>query len=224
MLLNITGSKDITLFEVDAVTNRIRAEIDQDDEAEFIIGTTIDDAMGDTLKVSIVATGLTQQSGTFVRQPVKPRVQRPFMDDNSQDITEIAFEEDAPEEEIPGEEDLNNNEDIVIPVSLFSSNLEEDDDEEETPLDEESLVAETSEEDILKISENGDVTRPNEDAIPSIPEEEPPTDLVDEKQEKEGGFLNRLMKSKKDEVEEEEDIAPKQEDFSDVDLPDFLQK
>ena len=40
LLLNITGGKDLKLFEVDEVVNKIRAEVDS--EAEVIIGAITD--------------------------------------------------------------------------------------------------------------------------------------------------------------------------------------
>ena len=56
LLINITGGSDITLFEVDAAANKIRAEVDP--SAEILVGTTFDDALAGKLRVSIVATGL----------------------------------------------------------------------------------------------------------------------------------------------------------------------
>ena len=56
LLVNITGGKDITLFEVDQSVNKIRAEVDP--EAELIFGAIKDDAMDGKIRVSIVATSL----------------------------------------------------------------------------------------------------------------------------------------------------------------------
>ena len=54
LLVNITGGKDIKLFEVDAAVNKIRAEVDP--EAELIFGAIKDDNMNGKIRVSIVAT------------------------------------------------------------------------------------------------------------------------------------------------------------------------
>jgi len=59
LLINITGGKDLTLFEVDEAVNRIRAEVDC--EAELIIGAITDPAMEGKIRVSIVATALDNQ-------------------------------------------------------------------------------------------------------------------------------------------------------------------
>jgi len=59
LLINITGGKDLTLFEVDEAVNKIRAEVDS--EAELIIGAITDPALEGKIRVSIVATALDNQ-------------------------------------------------------------------------------------------------------------------------------------------------------------------
>ena len=59
LLVNITGGKDLKLFEVDEVVNKIRAEVDP--EAEVIIGAITDEMLGAKIRVSIVATSLDGQ-------------------------------------------------------------------------------------------------------------------------------------------------------------------
>ena len=56
LLINITGGKDLTLFEVDQSVNKIRAEVDP--EAELIFGAIKDEDMTGKIRVSIVATAL----------------------------------------------------------------------------------------------------------------------------------------------------------------------
>ena len=56
LIINITGGKDITLYEVDEAANRIKQEIDE--EANIIYGTTCDDRLEGLVRVSIVATGI----------------------------------------------------------------------------------------------------------------------------------------------------------------------
>jgi cell division protein FtsZ len=56
VLINITGGHDLTLFELDEAANRIREEVDTD--ANIIVGSTLDDAMEGTMRVSVVATGI----------------------------------------------------------------------------------------------------------------------------------------------------------------------
>ena len=59
LLVNITGGTDLTLFEVDEVVNKIRAEVDP--EAELIFGAIEDENLNGKIRVSIVATSLDGQ-------------------------------------------------------------------------------------------------------------------------------------------------------------------
>jgi cell division protein FtsZ len=59
LLVNITGGKDLKLFEVDEAVNKVRAEVDP--EAELIIGAITDSSLDGKMRVSIVATALDGQ-------------------------------------------------------------------------------------------------------------------------------------------------------------------
>ena len=59
LLVNITGGKDLKLFEVDEAVNKVRAEVDPD--AELIIGAITDPLLDGKMRVSIVATSLDGQ-------------------------------------------------------------------------------------------------------------------------------------------------------------------
>ena len=59
LLVNITGGKDLKLFEVDEAVNKVRAEVDP--EAELIIGAITDETLDGLMRVSIVATALDGQ-------------------------------------------------------------------------------------------------------------------------------------------------------------------
>ncbi len=59
LLVNITGGKDLKLFEVDEVVNKIRSEVEAD--AEVIIGAITDPSLEGKIRVSIVATALDGQ-------------------------------------------------------------------------------------------------------------------------------------------------------------------
>lgn len=56
VIVNITGGYDMTLFEVDEACNRIRDEVDPD--ANIIFGSTFDEKLEGTIRVSVVATGI----------------------------------------------------------------------------------------------------------------------------------------------------------------------
>ena len=57
VLINITGGSDMTLFEVDEAANRIRKEIDAN--ANIIFGSALDDSLNGSIRVSLVATGIS---------------------------------------------------------------------------------------------------------------------------------------------------------------------
>ena len=59
LLVNITGGKDLKLFEVDEAVNKVRSEVDP--EAELIIGAITDESLDGLMRVSIVATALDGQ-------------------------------------------------------------------------------------------------------------------------------------------------------------------
>jgi cell division protein FtsZ len=75
VLISITGGDALTLFEVDEAASRIRHEID--DDANLIVGATVDPALNDLVRVSVVATGIDQVAnfqivGMRAQPPVDP--------------------------------------------------------------------------------------------------------------------------------------------------------
>ena len=66
-IINITSSSDISLHDITVAVNRLRQEIDP--EANIIYGQTIDNDIGDTIRISIVATGIND---------VKNKITSPF--------------------------------------------------------------------------------------------------------------------------------------------------
>lgn len=56
VLINITGGRDLTLYEVDEAANLIRGQVDED--ANIIVGTALDDDLQGIVRVSVVATGV----------------------------------------------------------------------------------------------------------------------------------------------------------------------
>jgi cell division protein FtsZ len=55
VLLSIAGGSDLGLFEVSAAANLIQGAAH--DDANIIFGTVIDDALGDEVKVTVIAAG-----------------------------------------------------------------------------------------------------------------------------------------------------------------------
>lgn len=61
MLVNITGGKDMTLFEVDKAAQFITERV-QDESANIIFGTAYDSSLEGSVRVSVVATGIDSPS------------------------------------------------------------------------------------------------------------------------------------------------------------------
>jgi cell division protein FtsZ len=70
VLVNITGGLDMTLLEVDEAANAISAQVDA--EANIIFGAAFDPTLKDTLRVSVVATGMDGASIAAI-EPAAPR-------------------------------------------------------------------------------------------------------------------------------------------------------
>ncbi len=60
VLFSIAGGSDLTLAEVDAAARAMEAVVDED--ANIIYGQIIDDALGDQVRITVIATGFTRQS------------------------------------------------------------------------------------------------------------------------------------------------------------------
>ena len=56
VLINITGGRDLTLYEVDEAASLIRAQVDED--ANIIVGSALDNDLDGIVRVSVVATGV----------------------------------------------------------------------------------------------------------------------------------------------------------------------
>ena len=69
LIINITGGKDLTLYEVDEAANRIREEVDVD--ANIIFGSTCDNRLEGVMRVSIVATGIESGLAVSQKRPVE---------------------------------------------------------------------------------------------------------------------------------------------------------
>jgi cell division protein FtsZ len=70
MLLNVTGSEDLNLFEVDEAAELVVASADK--QANIIFGTVIDPTLGDEVRVTVIATGF-EGFETMARRPIQLR-------------------------------------------------------------------------------------------------------------------------------------------------------
>jgi cell division protein FtsZ len=82
VLINITGGPDLSLHEVNEAATLIQEEAD--DEANIIFGAVIDEALGDEVRITVIATGFGDPVGMRVgprggadRHPAPPVDNRP---------------------------------------------------------------------------------------------------------------------------------------------------
>ncbi len=72
VLINITGGKDLTLYEVDEAASLIRGQVDSD--ANIIVGSSLDDDLDGIVRVSVVATGVQAETLSSFKPASKPIV------------------------------------------------------------------------------------------------------------------------------------------------------
>ena len=100
VLINITGGSDMTLFEVDEAANRIRKEIDAN--ANIIFGSALDDSLNGSIRVSLVATGIstneiTENENSEVHNIFDKKIEQPSLNKELSNVdfssTEIKHKE-----------------------------------------------------------------------------------------------------------------------------------
>ena len=84
VLINITGGRDLTLYEVDEAASLIRGQVDED--ANIIVGSALDDDLDGIVRVSVVATGVDTEY-VMETKPVPSR----YMEEA---VAEVEYEED----------------------------------------------------------------------------------------------------------------------------------
>ena len=78
VLINITGGRDLTLYEVDEAAQLIRNQVDEN--ANIIVGSALDDDLDGIVRVSVVATGVDAVSKSVepvktIARPVAPAIE-----------------------------------------------------------------------------------------------------------------------------------------------------
>ena len=96
ILLNIKGGPDMALFEVDEAASKIRNEVDGN--ANIIFGSSVDEALEGIIKISIVATGM---SDTF--QERKNEIDEHKEDSKPNHSNDVSFINTADEINIEGD-------------------------------------------------------------------------------------------------------------------------
>ena len=65
VLLNITSSSDITMDEMITASDRIHEEVG--DDADIIWGQTIDESLGEEIRITVIATGIGQEEAPVAK-------------------------------------------------------------------------------------------------------------------------------------------------------------
>lgn len=102
VLFNITGGKDLGMYEVDDAAKFITKSVDP--EAKIIFGAVIDEEMDEEIKITVIATGFDESykrpeiTPTRMEEPEPvPEIRKPAF--NSRMIEEEPLSEDKPEEQ-----------------------------------------------------------------------------------------------------------------------------
>ena len=114
VLINVTGSSDMTLFEVDEAANRIRDEVDP--EANIIVGSTFDSDLTGSIRVSVVATGIDVSEFSKPRNQVTKELQ----------ISEKSNLQDYFTQNISTENEINREEASIDQEAMLQENRELD--------------------------------------------------------------------------------------------------
>ncbi|NLB34645.1 MAG: cell division protein FtsZ [Elusimicrobia bacterium] len=78
LLVNVTGNKHMTLFEINAAMELIHSSVSE--EADVFFGNTIDNSLDEEMKITVIATGCTKKN-------YSPKFsERKYRDDNTQPL------------------------------------------------------------------------------------------------------------------------------------------
>ena len=121
VLFNITGGKDLTMFEVDEAARIISSSADAD--ANIIFGAVIREDLTDQLRITVVATGFDEtraRIAQFSQTQAEPQIQGVVSESPKRQIEDKEDETDNEENDMPPEkgEDEVFGEKFEIPAFL----------------------------------------------------------------------------------------------------------
>ena len=148
LIINITGGKDITLYEVDEAANRIKQEVDE--EANIIYGTTCDERLDGLVRVSIVATGIDSNIGinaqpleTFAPININNDVYKSNQISEASDLDETVLESELTDQDLIEEDKLDQPEESSSELNTILSETSDE-------IQKDDLISESN----IKISES----------------------------------------------------------------------
>jgi cell division protein FtsZ len=114
ILLNITGSGSLGLHEVHEASTIIQQAAD--DDANIIFGAVLNEAMGDEVKITVIATGFKEESVGLRRRPAaEAAAPAPVRGEEERPVTRIELEP-VEEAELVPQPDVE--EDLDVPAYL----------------------------------------------------------------------------------------------------------
>ena len=93
VLINITGGRDLTLYEVDEAAQLIRNQVD--DNANIIVGSALDNDLDGIVRVSVVATGV--DAVALPEASAAPFAERTIVTPEPANVVELGVHERAQE-------------------------------------------------------------------------------------------------------------------------------
>jgi len=228
VLINVTGSSDMTLFEVDEAANRIRDEVDP--EANIIVGSTFDTDLTGSVRVSVVATGIDVAEFSKLRPQALGELEKSDRIESYKTNEKVFSSQDV------SLENDNKNTDLNIDREALS---EENKELEPTTTNLNSANLSFAEED--KYSDKSDREKQMESPLnQSASEIELPRRRRSNEHSVSGGGLNNLIRrmtgfgdkreqednvsTKSQLVKEEERLTTDREDESKLEIPAFLRR
>ncbi len=227
LLVNITGGKDLKLFEVDEVVNKIRSEVEAD--AEIIIGAITDSELNGKIRVSIVATSLDGQqpeSKSVVNMVHRIQNRNPGYSDFSNIGSSQSFNFSNTTASNPitnGANALKLENEIIQEQQSENSHNQMINEEiaQNTPIETESIVEDNSINEMEKSFTQEAMETTNEEIQESNSEEEASNDL------KEFGVDTDspdLFSSEIENLKPEDLLSSNEEEDDDLEIPAFLRR
>nr|WP_300002310.1 cell division protein FtsZ [Tissierella sp.] len=91
VLLNITGGSDLGIFEVNEAADIIRESVDED--ANIIFGAGIDESLGESIKITVIATGFGDAPSASSKKAEKKVFDEPAVEKEKENIFEDSVED-----------------------------------------------------------------------------------------------------------------------------------
>lgn len=155
VLINITGNTDLGLHEINEAATLVHDMVSPD--AQIILGSVIDQNMGNELMITVIATGFEQSSETFkAANEAKEVVERP-----KPSFFELKKEDDVNNklEDIKIESNIEEHEMKITPSNVYSDSFDLKD------IDTPTFLRKKAEEDIVRAAheskEESDIERFN---------------------------------------------------------------